>query len=106
MFRGDSASSTAAGQSAVVRRENGPGQTVRTSASQPLLSRRKFGPHWAAVMASAVLAGSGAYHGMSSIKNWVRNRAPFPVPAENIRIYPDPPAWLTDARARILDALP
>ncbi len=106
MFRGDSASSSAAGQAAVAPRGNAPERPVRASASEPLLSRRKFGPQWAAALASAVLAGSVAYHGLSGLKAWVRDRQPFPVGVDNVKIHPEPPAWLIEARSKILEVMP
>jgi len=106
MFRGDSASSSAAGQASVAPRGNAPDRPARVTANEPLLSRRKFGPQWAAALASAVLAGSGTYHGLNGIKAWVGRRQPFPVGVENVKILPDPPAWLIDARSKILDVMP
>lgn len=109
MSRGETASSSAAGQATVAtRRESSTARGVsgRGSQGEHLLSRRKFGPQWAGALAGTVLAASGVYHGLSSIKLWVRRRGPFPVVAENVRIHPDPPAWLIGAREKVLSVIP
>jgi hypothetical protein len=109
MSRGDSATTSATGQAAVViRRESAPTRTPSESrgGDQHLLSRRKFGPRWAGTLAGSVLLASGAYHGLASIKDWVRNREPFPVTVENVRIIPEPPAWLSGAREKVLAVVP
>ncbi len=109
MSRGEIASSTAAGQSTVATRRDATSarnSQTRDSHGEALLSRRKFGPHWAGALAGSVLAASGVYHGLSSIEHWVRRRGPYPVHAENVRILPDPPAWLIGAREKVLAVVP
>ncbi|MBI1325213.1 hypothetical protein GC170_18770 [bacterium] len=109
MSRGDTASSSAAGQATVAtRRESSPvrGGAARAGQSEHLLSRRKFGPQWAGALAGGVLVATGVYHGLSSIESWVRRRSPFPVVAENVGIHPDPPAWLVGAREKVLSFVP
>lgn len=109
MSRGDTASQSAAGQATVAnRRDSSParGAYGRGNQADHLLSRRKFGPQWAGAFAGAVLAASGVYHGLTSIEMWVRRRGPFPVVADDVRIHPDPPAWLIGAREKVLSVVP
>lgn len=74
--------------------------------SDPLMSRRKFGPHLAGSLAATVTLGSASYHAMNAIREWVQNQPEFLIQPDHIEIHPEPPGWLIDAREEFLNLIP